>query len=262
MEWISATWQFSYGRRQQYGDCAMDRHRRGIPAGDLHAMPHIRTAVTAVCLTLALGLTGCNAPATGKPVDVLVSGKRFGAPPLSCKLFVDPSSVTLYATPQAAWLALEQRYVYELSSWSIDDEYGQQISGGIDTWLYPAEVQRLIDDHTTTHKLDCQAGAAWLTSALRRQGLNAWLCVGVVSMPSGSYGHAWTEVYTPDVTTLYETTTGDILPERPTYYHLAWRTTESECVISDSVSAAMALHSLPVDRVGELALLNKGMSIH
>lgn len=175
-----------------------------------------RNAAILVIIT-ALLLTGCG------PLPIKVSGKRFGGVPEDARDFVAPNQVKLYQSEDAAWNALENGYVYKVDNWSISDEFGQKISGGVDTWLMPSETQHLIDTYSP-HMIDCEDGAAWLTSALRKLGDNAWLCVGTVTLDSGTYGHAWTMVLDEGKWTTYETTTGQIVPELPSFYSLSWRT--------------------------------------
>ena len=178
----------------------------------------------AILVIVALLSTGC--------ASVTVSGKRFGSLPEDARHFVQPSQVTLYPTLKAAWSALETGYEYRTDDWYIADRYGQRISGGSDTWLMPSEVQTLID--AGRHGMDCEDGSIWLTSALRKQGYDAWLCVGTVTMDSSTYGHAWCMVRANGIWTTYETTTDSIAEGLPVIYDesgvllvkytLSWRT--------------------------------------
>ena len=204
-------------------------------------MKHI--ALVALVLCLALALTGCSAP--------LVSGKRFGSLPEPARDFVQPDQVKTYSSPDAAWQALETGYQYETDEWYIADRYGQMISGGSDTWLMPSEVQQLID--ITPHSMDCEDGAIWLASALKKQGLNAWLCVGSVTLSSGTYGHAWTMVLDDGGWTLYETTTGQIKHGLPPEYHLSWRTNGQSTFINIAETGSwMNAPQIPPDLLSEL----------
>jgi len=165
-------------------------------------------------LIASLLSTGC--------ASVPVTGKRFGSLPEDARHFVQPSQVALYPTLQAAWQALETGYRYQTDDWYISDRYGQKVSGGSDTWLMPSEVQVLIN--AGAHGMDCEDGSIWLTSALRKQGYDAWLCVGSVTLDSGTYGHAWCMVLSNGAWTLYETTTGQTAEGLPSIYSLSWRT--------------------------------------
>lgn len=167
-----------------------------------------------ILLIASLLSTGC--------ASVSVTGKRFGSLPEDARHFVQPSQVALYPTLQQAWSALETGYRYQTDDWYISDRYGQKVSGGSDTWLMPSEVQVLIN--AGAHGMDCEDGSIWLTSALRKQGYDAWLCVGSVTLDSGTYGHAWCMVLSNGAWTLYETTTGQTAEGLPGEYHLNWRT--------------------------------------
>lgn len=167
-----------------------------------------------ILLIASLLSTGC--------ASVSVTGKRFGSLPEDARHFVQPSQVSLYPTLQQAWSALETGYRYQTDDWYISDRYGQKVSGGSDTWLMPSEVQVLIN--AGQHGMDCEDGSIWLSSALRKQGYDAWLCVGSVTLDSGTYGHAWCMVLQNGAWTLYETTTGQTAEGLPGEYHLNWRT--------------------------------------
>ena len=197
----------------------------------------------AILIIVCLLSTGC--------ASVAVTGKRFGSLPVDAREFVRPSQVALYPTLQAAWQALETGYVYRTDDWYIADRYGQSISGGEDTWLMPSEVQVLID--AGTHGMDCEDGSIWLTSALRKQGYDAWLCVGSVTLGSGTYGHAWCMVLQNGAWTLYETTTGQTAEGLPGEYHLSWRTNgESMWVNILSTGTWQQIGPIPPELLSEL----------
>jgi hypothetical protein len=200
--------------------------------------------LTAIIVIISLLSTGCAA--------VNVTGKRFGSLPEDVRHFIQPSQVTLYPTLQTAWQALETGYRYQTDDWYITDRYGQAISGGEDTWLMPSEVQVLIDAGGL-HGLDCEDGAIWLTSALRKQGYDAWLCVGTVSLDSGTWGHAWCMVLSNGTWTLYETTVGETAVGMPGEYHLSWRTDgQSTWVNILSPGTWMRQVPIPPDKLAEL----------
>ena len=188
-------------------------------------MRHIVRLVIILAVALMV-LSGC-APMT-------VTGKYFNAPAEDARHWVAPAQVTRYNSVDAAWAALETGYVYRTDDWTIADHWGQSISGGVDTWLRPVETQYLIDHYPTEHGMDCEDGAAWLASALRAQGYDAWLCVGTVTMDSSTYGHAWCMVHANGIWTTYETTTDSIAEGLPVIYDesgvllvkytLSWRT--------------------------------------
>ena len=197
----------------------------------------------AILIIVSLLSTGC--------ASVTVSGKRFGSLPEDARHFVQPDQVSLYPSLQQAWSALETGYEYRTDDWYIADRYGQAISGGEDTWLMPLEVQALID--AGTHGMDCEDGSIWLTSALRKQGYNAWLCAGTVTLDSGVYGHAWCMVLQNGAWTLYETTTGQTADGLPGEYHLNWRTNgETMWVNILSVGTWQKSIPIPPDRLSEL----------
>jgi hypothetical protein len=202
-----------------------------------------RLHLIAIIIVIALLSTGC--------ASVTVTGKRFGSLPQDVRTFVQPNQVTLYPTPLAAWQALETGYRYQTDDWYISDKFGQVISGGEDTWLMPSEVQVLVN--TVPHGMDCEDGAIWLTSALRKQGLDAWLCVGTVTLSSGVYGHAWCMVLADGVWTLYETTTGQTTTGLPCEYRLSWRTNGTTTWTNVlGIGSWMHQLSLPPDRLSEL----------
>ena len=203
-----------------------------------------RLHLTVIVLIVCLLSTGC--------ASVSVSGKRFGSLPEDARHFVQPSQVSLYPTLQAAWSALETGYRYQTDDWYIADRYGQSISGGDDTWLMPAETQVLIDAEGL-HGMDCEDGAIWLTSALRKQGYDAWFCVGTVTLDSGVYGHAWCMVLEDGVWTLYETTTGQFVTGLPAEYRLNWRTDgQTTWVNILSAGTWVKQTQIPPDRLAEL----------
>ena len=203
-----------------------------------------RLHLTVIVLIVCLLSTGC--------ASVSVSGKRFGSVPEDVRHFIQPSQTALYPTLQAAWQALETGYRYQTDDWYISDRYGQLISGGEDTWLMPAETQVLIDTEGL-HGMDCEDGAIWLTSALRKQGYDAWMCVGTVSLDSGTWGHAWCMVLQNGAWTLYETTTGQTAEGLPGEYRLNWRTNgESMWVNVLSVGTWKKSIPIPPDRLSEL----------
>ena len=194
-------------------------------------------------LIASLLSTGC--------ASVPVTGKRFGSLPEDARHFVQPSQVALYPTLQAAWQALETGYRYQTDDWYISDRYGQKVSGGSDTWLMPSEVQVLIN--AGAHGMDCEDGSIWLTSALRKQGYDAWLCVGSVTLDSGTYGHAWCMVLSNGAWTLYETTTGQTAEGLPGEYHLSWRTNgESMWVNILSTGTWQQIGPIPPELLSEL----------
>lgn len=165
-----------------------------------------------VCVMLVS--TGCG--------TVMVAGKRFGYAPVDVRAFVTPDKVRLYGSIDAAWAALETGYIYRPDEWYISDKNGQAISGGKDTWLLPVETQVLVN--STLRAMDCEDGAAWLASALKKQGYDAWLCVGTITVEGQVYGHAWTMVLQSGAWTTYETTIGEVSPGMPGIYNLSWRT--------------------------------------
>ena len=196
----------------------------------------------AILVIIALVSTGC--------ASVTVSGKRFGSTPEDVRRFIQPSQVTLYPTLQQAWSALETDYEYRIDDWYIADRYGQQISGGSDTWLMPSEVQVLIN--AGTHAMDCEDGSIWLTSALRKQGYDAWLCVGSVTLDSGTYGHAWCMVLQNGLWTLYETTTGQTAAGLPAIYHLNWRTDGQSTFVNILSVGSGRTEPIPPELLSEL----------
>lgn len=205
-------------------------------------MRHLHLTAILVCISILS--TGCSA--------VNVTGKRFGSVPEDVRHFIRPSQVTLYPTLQAAWQALETEYRYQTDDWYITDRYGQSISGGEDTWLMPSEVQVLIDAGGL-HGMDCEDGAIWLTSALKKQGYDAWLCIGTVSLDSGTWGHAWCMVLANGVWTLYETTVNETAVGMPGEYHLSWRTNgESMWVNILATGIWQQLTPIPEDKLSEL----------
>lgn len=209
----------------------------------------MKRCLIAMLVVVSLLLTGC--------ASVTISGKRFGSVPEDAKHFVQPSQVTLYPTPEVAWQALETGYIYRTDDWYISDRYGQYINGGEDVWLMPSEVQMLIN--AGTHSLDCEDGAIWLTSALRKQGLDAWLCVGSVMLDSGVYGHAWCMVLENGTWTLYETTTGQVVNGLPGEYHLAWRTDGKTTWVNILSSGTwQQLRPIPPDELSQLRETLKG----
>lgn len=189
----------------------------------------------AIFTIITLLSTGC--------ASITVTGKRFGSLPEDARHFVQPSQVLLYPTLQAAWSALETGYRYQTDDWYITDLCGQNISGGDDTWLMPSEVQVLIN--AGPHGMDCEDGSIWLTSALRKQGYDTWLCVGSVTLDSGVYGHAWCMVLDDGTWTLYETTTGQTAEGLPGEYRLAWRT-DGQSMWVNILSAGTWLKQAPI----------------
>lgn len=217
-------------------------------------MRHI-VRLTAILVLVALLSTGCT--------TFNVTGKYFNAPPEDARHWVVPSQVTLYSSAKEAWSALETGYVYRTDDWVIADRWGQSISGGADTWLRPVETQYLIDHYPTAHGMDCEDGAAWLASALRAQGCDAWLCVGSVTLDSGTYGHAWCMVREAGTWQTYETTTDSIADGLPVVYDeygvlkvkytLAWRT-NGEVVWQNLLTGInlQPLGPIPPSRLSEL----------
>lgn len=212
-----------------------------------------RWTLTAILVCICLLSTGCT--------PMMVSGKRFGSLRENVTDFVQPGQVTLYPSAAAAFTALETGYVYKTDNWFLGDYWGQSISGGSDTWLMPAETQVLVDN--PQRYLDCEDGAIWLTSALRKQGLDAWLCWGLVTLKSGTYAHAWCMVHHGSTWTTYETTTGDVfegLPDRiledgtVCKYQLVWRTNGSWTWMSLLATGAWFQEDqqIPPDRLVEL----------
>lgn len=196
----------------------------------------------AILVIIAFLSTGC--------ASVTVSGKRFGSVPEDVRHFVQPAQVTFYSTLQQAWSALETGYEYRADDWYIADRYGQKISGGSDTWLMPSETQVLIN--AGTHGMDCEDGAIWLTSALRKQGYDAWFCVGTVTLDSGVYGHAWCMVLQNGLWTLYETTTGQTVTGLPGIYHLNWRTNGQTTFVNIFSVGSGRLDPVPPELLSEL----------
>ena len=204
-------------------------------------MKHV---VIVVLILIAMLLTGCGG-------TIMVAGKRFGALPVDARAFVRPGAVKLYASADAAWSALETGYRYEPDEWYISDKHGQTIPGGNDTWLYPSEVQYLID-HYPEHGMDCEDGAAWLASALRKQGLDAWLCVGTVTIDGIQYGHAWTMVLDKGKWITYETTVNATSEGLPSIYSMAWRTDGQTTFRNLMAGSPLNLEPLPADALSTL----------
>lgn len=207
-------------------------------------MHHI-IRLTAI-VVIAIFLSSCDVS------SVPVSGKRFGNAPQDARVWIQPSEVEYYPTIEAAWSALETGYRYEADNWFLSDLYGQRISGGNDTWFFPSETQALINSYPTSHGMDCEDGAIWLTSALRKQGYDAWFCVGSVTLDSGTYGHAWCMVSDSGAWTLYETTTGQIVQGLPAIYHLSWRTNGTSAWVNVFSSGSGLVGPVPPERLSEL----------
>lgn len=200
--------------------------------------------IVAMVIIAVLFSSGC--------ATVSVTGKRFGSVPEDVRHFVQPSQVSLYPSIQAAWQALETGYRYQTDDWYIADRYGQSVPGGNDTWLMPSEVQVLIDAGGL-HGLDCEDGAIWLTSALKKQGYDAWFCVGSVALSSGTWGHAWCMLFQNGTWILYETTTGQVVAGLPGEYRLNWRT-NGQAVWTNvfSTGAWREQSPIPMNRISEL----------
>ena len=94
----------------------------------------LKYVVIVALILSAMLLVGCGS-------TIWVADKRFGSLPVDVRTFVRPSAVKLYASADEAWSALEMGYQYRIDDWYLSDKYGQAISGGNDTWLYPSEVQ-------------------------------------------------------------------------------------------------------------------------
>jgi hypothetical protein len=187
--------------------------------------------------------TGCSA--------LIVGGKRFGAPPQDVRFFVTPNTVRLYPSADAAWVALTVGYIYRPDDWHMTDHTGQSIGGGKDTWLYPIETQILVD--APQRAMDCEDGAAWLASALKKQGYDAWLCVGTILVDGQTYGHAWTMVSQNGQWTTYETTIADISPGLPGIYTLVYRTDGTTTWRNALVTGTdVMIDPLPPDLLGRL----------
>lgn len=174
----------------------------------------MRVLLLVLLVCVLLMSTGCSA--------VMVSGKRFGDAPVDVRAFVTPDKVLLYGSIENAWNALEAGYIYRPDDWYLSDKNGQAISGGKDTWLLPVETQVLVNN--PLHAMDCEDGAAWLTSALKKQGYDAWLCVGTITVEGQIYGHAWCMVLANGIWETYETTIGEGSQGLPAIYCLSWRT--------------------------------------
>ena len=200
---------------------------------------------------IIVGLLLVTLLATGCAGGITLSNKRFGSLPISSMTFVQPSQTKTYATLRDAWNALETGYQYATDNWYLSDNYGQAIPGGKDTWLMPSETQYLIDRYIP-HVMDCEDGSAWLTSALKKQGYDAWFCVGSVTLDSGVYGHAWCMVLDNGAWTLYETTTGQTAEGLPNIYSLSWRTNGETTWRNPLVGSPMDLEPLPPDLLSEL----------
>lgn len=195
-------------------------------------------------LIICLMFTGCS--------SVMVTGKRFGSLPEDARHFIQPAQVDLYPSLESAWQALETGYIYRTDDWYIADRYGQIIPGGEDTWLMPSEVQVLIN--AGIHSMDCEDGAIWLASAFRKQGYDAWFCVGSVTLDSGIYSHAWCMVRENGAWTLYETTTGQTAKGLPKEYRLSWRTNGETTQVNISLTGANRADPIPPEQLSELRI--------
>ena len=201
----------------------------------------MKTLLFVMLVVMLLISTGCN---------TTVSGKRFGDEPVDVRAFVDPARVKLYGSIQTAWSALETGYIYRPDDWYISDKNGQAISGGTDTWLLPVETQVLIDN--PLRAMDCEDGAAWLASALKKQGYDAWLCVGTLIVSGQVYGHAWCMVKIGSGWTTYETTVNEVIPGLPGIYGLSWRTNGEITWRTLVTGTDTIIDQLPLELLGEL----------
>jgi hypothetical protein len=207
----------------------------------------LKRAIIATILAIALLFTGCGRVVT-------VSHKRFGAHPVDVRNFVTPESVDHYSTETAAWRALEDGYVYESDDWSLYDcDNTERIPSGNDFWLYPVETQYLIDKYPMAHAMDCEDGAAWLASSLKKLGLDAWFCVGTVIVDGNIYGHAWTMVLEDGKWKTYETTVNEIVDGLPDIYSINWRTNgQTTWVNYLSTGIELTITQLPVSELSSL----------
>lgn len=209
----------------------------------------MKTFLLVMLVVVLLFSTGCN---------TAVAGKRFGGGLVDVRAFVDPARVKVYDSLEAAWNALETGYIYRPDDWYISDKTGQAISGGTDTWLFPAETQVLVNH--PLRAMDCEDGAAWLASAFKKQGYDAWLCVGTLIVGGQVYGHAWCMVKVGGEWTTYETTVGEVIPGLPGIYSLSWRTNGERTWTSFMTGTDRMVDQLPLELLGELRLELKGWS--
>lgn len=204
----------------------------------------MRKTLVAIILIVALFSTGCEKIVT-------VSHKRFGTLPVDVKTFVTPDSVSSYKTEAAAWRALEDGYIYEADAWSLCDcGSTEKIPGGNDFWLYPVETQYLIDVYPESHSMDCEDGAAWLASAFKKLGLDAWFVVGTVLVGGVTYGHAWTMVKEGSDWETYETTVDEVIEGQPAIYTINWRTNgETTWVNYASTGIELTISQIPISKL-------------
>lgn len=200
------------------------------------------TIVTLVIMMLFM--TGCTTVVT-------VSKKRFGRAPMDVRIFVTPDDVVSYDTPEIAWNTLENGYVYIADQWYLSNANFEIIPGGNDFWLLPTETQYLINTYPTAHGMDCEDGAAWLASAFKKLGLDAWFCVGTVIVDGVTYGHAWTMVRTGSKWTTYETTVNRIVDGLPdSLYSLAWRTNGTTTWVNiGATGVELTINQIPTDKL-------------
>lgn len=216
----------------------------------------MRKVTIIALLAIMLFVNGCGATVT-------VSKKRFGRAPMDVRIFVTPNDVSTYGSPDVAWNTLEDGYVYLSDQWYLSNTNYEVIPGGNDFWLLPSETQYLIDRYPDSHGMDCEDGAAWLTSVFKKQGLDAWFCVGTVIVDGVIYGHAWTMVKNGNKWTTYETTVNRIVDGLPDdLYMLAWRTNGSTTWLNlASTGVELTINQLPIDKLGrfreELANVSK-----
>lgn len=208
----------------------------------------MKRIIIVTLVVIIVFMTGCG------PV-VTVSKKRFGRAPMDVRIFVTTDSIPNYETPEAAWSALETGYVYITDQWYLSNTDFEVIPGGNDFWLLPVETQYLISMYPTRHGMDCEDGAAWLASAFKRMGLDAWFCVGTVIVDGVTYGHAWTMVKNGTKWTTYETTVDKIVDGLPEdLYTLQWRTNGTTTWVNyGATGAELTINQLPIDKLSVLS---------